>query len=413
MKQPALDKTILSPRIHFEKNLAESIAKGYICRVPIISIQRYPMKLITRSFPIILVFAIAVPFALGQETAGEYLEKGKEVAKRGKYEEAIKYFDQAIRLDSQFVEALMERSRAKQNNQRDLDGAMEDLETLLKLDPANGKAFYVRSKLRRALMYRVLKQKGLMLEPELLPFYQEILDDINAAISNGYRNKTTLQARAGLYSRTFKKHTEAIEDYTEALLLDPRDPGLFISRAVAKSRMGDEEGSAEDNREIIRIYEEAKTSETDTDSLKLGDLKRYAIVALNNISREYLNKEQFVLYLWAIEKSIEFQPNPNAFTARGRYQMIFGDLDKAIADYTKAIELFRGNSAAARVFMNRGIAYTLNGDLEKAESDFAEVRKDPQENRLNLKYMLELSRRQREERKIKVKLPNEPMFNLN
>jgi Flp pilus assembly protein TadD len=47
-----------------------------------------------------------------------------------------------------------------------------------------------------------------------------------------------------------------------------------------------------------------------------------------------------------------------------------GDLDRAISDYDKVIEL---SPHSAEAFYNRGIAYTTKGDPENAIADFIKV----------------------------------------
>jgi lipoprotein NlpI len=54
-----------------------------------------------------------------------------------------------------------------------------------------------------------------------------------------------------------------------------------------------------------------------------------------------------------------------------------GDLDRAIADYTEAIQL---DPNYARAYLNRGIARLAKGDLENAIADFGDViRLDPKD----------------------------------
>ncbi|HEY85645.1 MAG TPA: tetratricopeptide repeat protein [Chloroflexi bacterium] len=47
--------------------------------------------------------------------------------------------------------------------------------------------------------------------------------------------------------------------------------------------------------------------------------------------------------------------------------MPIGDLEQAIADYNKAIDL---NPDYAAAYSNRGVAYYYSGDLEQAIADF-------------------------------------------
>jgi tetratricopeptide (TPR) repeat protein len=66
-----------------------------------------------------------------------------------------------------------------------------------------------------------------------------------------------------------------------------------------------------------------------------------------------------------------------------------GEYDKAIADYTKYIQL-RPNDDSA--YNNRGVAYKNKGDYDKAIADYeAALRIDP--NHTNAKNNLEAARR--------------------
>jgi tetratricopeptide (TPR) repeat protein len=59
-----------------------------------------------------------------------------------------------------------------------------------------------------------------------------------------------------------------------------------------------------------------------------------------------------------------------AYTARGDAYKDNGDLDHAIADYSKAIELDPNH---IECYVDRGIAYRLKGDLDRASDDFTDA----------------------------------------
>ena len=66
-------------------------------------------------------------------------------------------------------------------------------------------------------------------------------------------------------------------------------------------------------------------------------------------------------------KAIEIEPRfPGAHLGRGNARQAKGDLDGAIADYTKGIEL---NPRDAGAYTNRGLAKRRKGDLDGAISD--------------------------------------------
>ncbi len=57
-----------------------------------------------------------------------------------------------------------------------------------------------------------------------------------------------------------------------------------------------------------------------------------------------------------------------AFAKRGRERLNRGDIDGAIADYSRAIEI---NPEFAEAYANRGVARERKGDLAGAKADYA------------------------------------------
>ncbi|HMS44123.1 MAG TPA: tetratricopeptide repeat protein, partial [Pyrinomonadaceae bacterium] len=325
------------------------------------------MKIFYKINLVIFTLLLLYSSVFAQQTAEEFYEKGLEKMKSGRYQEALPFFDEAIKLNSFYVEALLERSRARSNNKRDLPGALADIETILQINPKFGEAYFERAHLRRTMIFQMLKEKGQMRTSEILPYHKAILEDLNLAIENGFKNKRSYSYRAELQARHLDNPAEAIKDYTEALKFDPDDFNLLMNRSFAKRANDDVQGAIDDLREIINRYDEAKANK-EIPAEKLNILKSAAIMALNNLSSTFALDEKPELQLWAIEKSIELQPNTMAYLARGRYQTIFGSLDDAIADYNKAIEMSGGK--VGHYFMSRGIVYHLQGKTVEAEADF-------------------------------------------
>jgi len=64
--------------------------------------------------------------------------------------------------------------------------------------------------------------------------------------------------------------------------------------------------------------------------------------------------------------------NATAYADRGITHGIVGQLDDAIADFTKALEL---QPDLGEAYYNRGLAYEIKGDQPKANSDFDMAKK--------------------------------------
>jgi tetratricopeptide (TPR) repeat protein len=70
-------------------------------------------------------------------------------------------------------------------------------------------------------------------------------------------------------------------------------------------------------------------------------------------------------------KAIEANPiYADAFTGRGIVYQSKGDNDRAIADYTKAIEI---NPRYANAYVGRGMVYRLKGDSDHAVADYTKA----------------------------------------
>ena len=362
------------------------------------------MRVYKLVFLLLSSLTLFVPSLLAQQNAGEVYEKGMEVMRSGRYKEAIPYFDETLRLDSGHIGALLARSKAKSNNQADLKGALEDLTIVLQLDPQNGEAFFERAVLSNTMITFMIRDNGGMSSDELRPYLEAVLNDLNSAIGNGFANKRSFSYRAGYYSRHFRNHTAAIEDYTKALQYDPYDVHLLMNRAHARRGNDDLAGAETDFMEVYSRYE-ALRSDPKADSKRLAEMKGAAVVALNNLSSIYALSEDPEKQMWSIERSIELNPTAMAYISLARQKMIYGNLDESIADYSKAIEMSEGK--VGRYYMDRGIAYMLQDRKAEAEADFQTGRKlDERLELFNLKYWLELARRQRTQRTVKVELPN-------
>jgi tetratricopeptide (TPR) repeat protein len=360
------------------------------------------MNIIVKFTLVLIALTTFASSAFSQQTAEDFYNKGLAIIKSGRYKEAIPLFDEALRLNSNYVEALLERSRARSNNQTDLKGGLADIETILQIDPRHGEAYFERAVLRNAMILEMLKEKGSMSSEEILPLKKSVLEDLDAAIANGFENNRSYGYRAEVQSRQGNQ-AEAIKDYNKALKYDREDTFLLLNRSLCKLFSGDSQGAIDDFQEIVRIYERAKTNEQ-TPEKKLRTLKTTAILALTHLSSPFPSYESADLQLWAIEKLIELKPSPENYLTLAKHKMIYGSLDDSIADYTKAIEM--SNGKFGHYFMDRGIVYQLQGKLAEAEADFAQGKKiDKNLENYNLKYWLELAKRQREQKRVRVELP--------
>lgn len=234
-------------------------------------------------FLLLVIFPI---FTYSQKTAEDFYRQGMELLGKHKHEEAIAALTEAIKLNSAYTEAYLERSRLRQNNQRDLKGALSDIETVLQLDPQLGAAYYERSQIRKSLFSELLEAKKKMSFEESLPYKKQELEDLSSAINYGYKNKQSYLMRAFMYWKIFGANQKALEDFTAAISYDPDDYDLYNTRSLVKRDLGGLPGAIADLREVVNIYDRA-ADDKQYPAEKLKSLKVTTIMILNNLSSFY------------------------------------------------------------------------------------------------------------------------------
>jgi tetratricopeptide (TPR) repeat protein len=125
--------------------------------------------------------------------------------------EALAAYDEAIAKDSNDTKALLHRAalRARRN---EANAALADLDAVIRAEPGNAVALRLRSQVRATIRN-----------------YEGALADSAAAIANGMRTAQTYVFRAML-RRAQGDRVRAIEEYDEALKLDPRHQGALGGR---------------------------------------------------------------------------------------------------------------------------------------------------------------------------------------
>lgn len=141
-----------------------------------------------------------------EETVGLFYDKvGIAKSESGKYQEAIKDFSEAIRLNPKLASAYNNRGIAEAKSRKYTE-AIDDYTKAIGLDPKLAAAF---------------------------------------------RNRGIAQTNSGNY-------TEAIADHTEAIKIDGTYAAAYYSRGLAKAASGDPEGASKDFTEAKKIEAERR-----------------------------------------------------------------------------------------------------------------------------------------------------------
>ena len=156
-----------------------------------------------------------------------------------------------------------------------------------------------------------------------------------------YTNRGTAYNTQGNYDR-------AIEDYSHAIMLNPRYALAYTNRGVAYKAKGDYRRAIDDHNTAIMLN------------------PGYAQAYNNRGVAYYANRDNDR----AIEdytQAIVFNPHyAQAYNNRGVAFCYKREYDRAIEDFTQAVRL---NPQYIEVYYNRGLAYKANGDVTRALDD--------------------------------------------
>ena len=148
------------------------------------------------------------------------------------------------------------------------------------------------------------------------------------------------------------KHDQAIEDYTNAIKLNPRYANAYYNRGLAYSYKGDNDKEIADYTQAIK-------------------LNPRLIDAYNNRGAAYEKKGQYDRAIADYNRALKLDPRrAKVYLNRGVAHAHKGSLDQAIADYTRAIKL---NPRYEEAYFSRSLAYLSKGDYKNAVGDASTV----------------------------------------
>jgi protein O-mannosyl-transferase len=173
-----------------------------------------------------------------------------------------------------------------------------------------------------------------------------------------------------------KKHEEAIEDFTRAIVLKPDYVHAFYNRGTSKKDWAKELNDSIMLQSALKDFNQALKFEPDF--LEGYHNRGITYENLSDYARSVEQKNDLLNKALAdYNKTIEIDPTyENALVNRGVIKGKMGNMDAAIEDFNQAIELQPDNASA---YSNRGRAYEGKSDLESALRDYSlAIERDPE-----------------------------------
>ncbi|MBO1054825.1 MAG: tetratricopeptide repeat protein [Dolichospermum sp. DET73] len=340
---------------------------------------------------------LSVDVSQGNTTASQWLERGNQLWRLRRHSEAIQAFDAAIKQKPKFIhlayfgkglalywsekypEAITALQQAVQSQpdffiawynlgvgylgSNQLDKALAAINKAIQLQPNNPNVYAPKS-----VVLISLKR------------YREAAAAINKAIELSPR--AVFYVVRGLVRYESGDKPGAIDDYNQAIKINPNYADAYFVRGVVRNELGDKQGAIDDYNQAIKINPNNADAYYNRGIVRydLGD-KPGAIDDFNQAIKFNPNYAQAYYNRGIVRKELGDKPgaiddynqaikiNPNyadAYFVRGVVRNELGDKQGAIDDYNQAIKI---NPNYANAYYNRGIVYYQLGDKQKAKED--------------------------------------------
>jgi len=268
-----------------------------------------------------------------QEQTLENLNRGKDLYREKKYDEAISEFDEAIRREPKNAEAYANRGIVYANGKRDYDAGIADYTKAISIDGNNADYYF-----RRASAYTYKREQD------------RALNDLNQTIKLNPNNLGAYSLRGAIYQEK-KNYDLAIADYTQVIRLanTKKDLESLLRLYSAYGSRGhiystfkrDYDKAIADYTEVLRIknlIEGINVRSSDYASLGIAHIGR---------GKEYNDKgsydravTEYDKAITALTEAIRLDPNNlSAYTERGKAYFGKKDYNRAIADYEVVLKV--------------------------------------------------------------------------
>ncbi|KAK2372574.1 Suppressor of RPS4-RLD 1 [Trifolium repens] len=258
------------------------------------------------------------------------LSRGIAEVNEGKYAHAISIFDQILKEDSAYPEALIGRGTAYAFK-RELHSAIDDFTKAIQFNPAAGEAWKRRGQARAALGEFV-----------------EAIEDLTRALEFESNTADILHER-GIVNFKFKEFNNAVEDLSACVQLDRDNKSAYTYLGLALSSIGE--------------YKKAEEAH-----LKSLQLDRSFLEAWGHLTQFYQDLSRPTKALECLTQVLQIDGRfARAYHLRGLLFHAMGEHRKAIKDLTTGLSIDGANIESLYL---RAACYHAVGQYKEAVKDY-------------------------------------------
>ena len=319
-----------------------------------------------------------------------WIQRGGQLWRLARDEEAIKAFDEAIKQnDPDNVYLAWYGKGLALFELREHQPAIEALQQAINILPKREdlKKFHSSILQKQSVVYRFLGDFSTSAgrEREARENYEQALTVINQAISLLPNNPNYYNEKWSVLSE-LKRYDEGLAAITQAIDLAPR-AAWYVNRGILYRRQQKYKLALDDYNKAIELnpnhanaynnrgnlYQDKKKYELALDDYnKAIDINPNFAILYYNRGNLYKDLQKYDLALSDYSKAIDINPNfAEAYVNRGvLYQEDLQKYDLALSDFSKAIDI---NRNFAEAYFNRGVLYIDLQKYDLALSDFSKA----------------------------------------
>ncbi len=266
-----------------------------------------------------------------------YYQRGNGYLQLKDFPMAIQDFSRALQLNPYSIKSYYKRAEAYADS-GDTTGALADYAQAITRIPKDANAYYQRG--------RCLFKMGEM---------QAAVEDFSVAISHNPRHADAYCSRGCCYAE-FGDMKRASEDFNQALLHNPSHQAAYYQRMYSLGILKDTAAQLQTLNQALPPVEPPAMTPTITPVVVSAELIEPSSPSLSDVSDVELHPP-----------TLKLEPESlMGFFERASNRAINGDVDGAIADYTKIIEQDPHNTQA---YYQRGQNYSVLGQNDAALQD--------------------------------------------
>jgi len=287
-----------------------------------------------------------------------YIKEGDAFYEKGDYDQAILNYNKAIEIDRESADAYLHRGRAY-NKKGELKKAEDDFTKTIELKPNFADAYK-----ERGILYYNKYQKEKSQTALKKSMKAKAVEDLAQAIKYGQNDSQSYYYRGDLFSTDEDDFNIAIDDFTNAIKINPNFAEAYTKRAAVYDRLIKYDLALSDYSALIRINQD------DIEAYK----KRGSI---------YYKKREYDKAIADFDQAIKRKStDAYAYFFKGKIfvEMPNPDLERALQSLGKALEQkkYLQTQDLADMYFYYGIVYEKQEHYTDAIDNYTEaIRLDP------------------------------------